>query len=97
MILAENGEEAIGKFEASWQKIDLAILDVIMPKMNGRQVCEALRQRSPQLKVLFLTGYTADLIQDRGVLVDGLDLLLKPAQPAELAKKCERCWMLDNG
>jgi two-component system NtrC family sensor kinase len=87
VILAESGDEAIELFEVNWQEIDLALLDVIMPKMNGRQVCEALRQRSPQLKVLFLTGYAADLIQDRGILVDGIDLLLKPAQPDELAKK----------
>jgi PAS domain S-box-containing protein len=93
VILAESGEQAIELFEANWRRIDLAILDVIMPRMNGGQVCEALRQRSPQLKVLFLTGYTADLIQDKGILVDGIDLLLKPAQPAELAKKIRE--MLD--
>ncbi|HEY5513684.1 MAG TPA: PAS domain S-box protein [Geomonas sp.] len=93
VILAESGEEALEMFEANWRTIDLALLDVIMPRMNGRQVCEALRQRSPQLKVLFLTGYTADLIQDKGILVDGIDLLLKPAQPAELAKKVRE--MLD--
>ena len=95
VILAENGDEAMELFEANWQNIDLAILDVIMPGMNGRQVCEALRQRFPQLKVLFLTGYTADLIQDKGILVDGIDLLLKPAQPAQLAKKVRE--MLDAG
>ena len=95
VILAESGDEAIELFEANWQKIDLALLDVVMPKMNGRQVCEALRQRSPQLKVLFLTGYAADQIQDRGILVDGIDLLLKPAQPDELAKKVRE--MLDAG
>ena len=93
VILAENGEEAVELFEANRQTVELALLDVVMPGMNGRQVCEALRGRSPQLKVLFLTGYTADLIQDRGILVDGIDLMLKPAQPDELAKKIRE--MLD--
>ena len=87
VILAENGEQALELYGERWREIDLALLDVIMPGMNGRQVCEALRQRSPQLKVLFLTGYTADLIQDKGILVDGIDLILKPAQPDDLAKK----------
>jgi PAS domain S-box-containing protein len=87
VLLAENGEEAIALFEANWHAIDLALLDVIMPRMNGKQVCEVLRGRSPRLKVLFLTGYTADLIQDKGILVDGIDLILKPAQPDDLAKK----------
>ena len=95
VLLAESGDEAIELFEANWREIDLALLDVIMPQMNGRQVCEALRQRSPKLKVLFLTGYAADLIQDRGILIDGIDLLLKPAQPDELAKKVRE--MLDAG
>jgi len=87
VLLAESGEEAIDLFAANWHSIDLALLDVIMPRMNGKQVCEVLRERCPRLKVLFLTGYTADLIQDRGILVDGIDLMLKPAQPDELAKK----------
>ena len=93
VLQAESGAQAIEIFEANGRKIDLALLDVIMPKMNGRQVCEALRERSPKLKVLFLTGYTADLIQDRGILVDGIDLMLKPAQPDELAGKIRE--MLD--
>jgi two-component system, cell cycle sensor histidine kinase and response regulator CckA len=93
VILAENGEQAVEIFQANWQNIDLALLDVIMPGMNGRQVCEQLRERAPQLKVLFLTGYTADLIQDRGILMDGVDLILKPAQPDHLAAKVRE--MLD--
>jgi PAS domain S-box-containing protein len=94
VLLADSGEQAIKIFEASECPIDLALLDVVMPRMNGRQVCEALRERSPRLKVLFLTGYTADLIQDRGILVDGIDLMLKPAQPDVLAKKIRE--MLDS-
>jgi nitrogen-specific signal transduction histidine kinase len=95
VILAENGDQAVELFEANWQKIDLALLDMIMPRMNGRQVCEALRERSPRLKVLFLSGYTADLIQDKGILIGGIDLIMKPAHPAELAKKVRE--MLDAG
>ena len=93
VILAENGEEAVELFEGNWQKIDLAILDMILPKMNGTQVCEALRERSPRLKVLFLSGYTVGIITGRGILIDGIELLLKPAQPAELANKVRE--MLD--
>jgi DNA-binding response OmpR family regulator len=95
VILAGNGDQAIELFEANWQKIDLALLDVIMPRMNGREVCEALRERSPQLKVLFLSGYTADLIQDKGILIDGVELIMKPAHPIQLAKKIRE--MLDAG
>jgi two-component system, NtrC family, sensor kinase len=93
-LLAENGTEALAIFEKHGKDISLALLDVIMPGMNGKQVCEALRARSPQLKVLFLTGYTADVIKNRGILVDGIDLLLKPAQSDVLANKIRE--MLDN-
>jgi two-component system NtrC family sensor kinase len=93
-LLAENGPEALAIFEEHGSDISLALLDVIMPGMNGKQVCEALRARSPQLKVLFLTGYTADVIKNRGILVDGIDLLLKPAQSDVLANKIRA--MLDS-
>jgi len=93
VLMAESGEEAIELFEKHRQRIDLALIDVIMPKMNGKQLCEALRQQSPRLKVLFLSGYTADLIKDKGILVEGIDILMKPAKPTDLAKKIRE--MLD--
>jgi len=95
VILAESGDEAIELFQTNWQNVDLALLDVIMPKMNGKQLCEMLRQRSPRLKVLFLSGYTADLIQDKGIPVEGIDIIMKPAKPMELARKVRE--MLDAG
>lgn len=87
VILASSGDEALELYETKCREIDLAMLDVIMPRMNGKQLCEQLRQRSPQLKVLFLSGYTADLIQDKGILMDGVDIVKKPAKPLELARK----------
>jgi two-component system, cell cycle sensor histidine kinase and response regulator CckA len=87
VILAENGDAAIDIFQSKWQDIDLALLDVIMPKMNGRELCELLRKTSPRLKVLFLSGYTSDLIADKGIAVDGIDIIMKPAKPLELARK----------
>jgi len=93
VLAAGNGEDAVELFEVHRQEIALALMDVVMPGMNGREVCEILRQKNPQLKVLFLTGYTADVIKDRGILVDGIDLILKPAQSDVLAKKIRE--MLD--
>jgi two-component system, cell cycle sensor histidine kinase and response regulator CckA len=87
VILAENGDAAIDIFQSKWQDIDLALLDVIMPKMNGRELCELLRKTSPRLKVLFLSGYTSDIIEDKGIAVDGIDIIMKPARPLELARK----------
>ncbi|MBJ6723906.1 PAS domain S-box protein [Geomesophilobacter sediminis] len=95
VLTAENGVEALQVFRDNRDRIALALLDVIMPKMNGKQVCEALRKESPKLKVLFQSGYTADLLQDKGVLVDGVDLIMKPVQPIVLARKIRE--MLDAG
>lgn len=94
VILTGSGEEALEIYESRWRDINLALLDVIMPKMNGKQLCEKLRERSPQLKVLFLSGYTADLIQDKGISMDGVDIIRKPAKPIELARKVRE--MLDS-
>ncbi|EKD37212.1 MAG: hypothetical protein ACD_75C01215G0001, partial [uncultured bacterium] len=93
VILAGSGEEALEIYQSRSHDISLALLDVIMPKMNGKELCEKLRERSPQLKVLFLSGYTADLIQDKGIAMDGIDLIRKPAKPMELARKVRE--MLD--
>ena len=93
VILAGSGEEALEIYQSRSHDISLALLDVIMPKMNGKELCEKLRECSPQLKVLFLSGYTADLIQDKGIAMDGIDLIRKPAKPMELARKVRE--MLD--
>jgi PAS domain S-box-containing protein len=87
VLLAGSGEEALALYEAQADEVHLALLDVILPKMNGKEVCEALRQRSPRLKVLFLSGYAHDVIQGKGIRVDGIDMITKPAKPLELAKK----------
>jgi len=94
VILANSGDEALKLFESRCSEIDLALLDVIMPRMNGKQLYEQLRLRSPRLKVLFLSGYTADLIQDKGILMEGVDIIKKPAKPIDLARKVRE--MLDS-
>ncbi|GFO63238.1 PAS domain S-box protein [Geomonas paludis] len=95
VILANSGDEALELFPSRGQEISLALLDVIMPKMNGKQLCEELRRHSPKLKVLFLSGYTADVIQDKGIFMEeGVDIIKKPARPIELAKKVRE--MLDS-
>lgn len=94
VILAESGAEALALFKAHRDRISLALVDLIMPKMNGKELCEALKRESPNLKVLFQSGYTADLLQNRGILVDGVDLIMKPVQPIVLAQKIRD--MLDD-
>lgn len=67
--------------------IDLVMTDVIMPVMNGRELSEKLRGLYPDLRVLFMSGYTANVIAHHGVLEDGVLFIQKPFSRTELAKK----------
>jgi PAS domain S-box-containing protein len=87
VIQAENGEDAVNKFMANREKVRLLILDVIMPKKNGKEVYEKIRIFKPDIKALFFSGYTADIIHQKGLLDRGLDLLLKPVPMNDLLRR----------
>jgi PAS domain S-box-containing protein len=67
--------------------IDLLLTDVIMPEMNGRELANRLLDRYPHLKVLYMSGYTANVIAHHGVLDAGIHFLNKPFSTRELAAK----------
>ncbi|MGB3224303.1 MAG: transporter substrate-binding domain-containing protein [Desulforhopalus sp.] len=67
--------------------IDLLITDVIMPEMNGRDLANEMQVLYPELKVLFMSGYTADVIAHRGVLDEGVNFVQKPFSNHGLAIK----------
>jgi PAS domain S-box-containing protein len=87
VVSAENGEEAITKFMESRENISLALLDMIMPKKNGKEVSEAILKENPRIKVLFTSGYTMDIIKTRELTENGFDIILKPFQPKDLLIK----------
>lgn len=78
VILAEDGEEALRKYAANKKAIDMAILDVVLPKKNGREVYEEMRSEDPDVRVLFISGYTGDILTATGIHNEGLDFLPKP-------------------
>ncbi|HPQ68605.1 MAG TPA: PAS domain S-box protein [bacterium] len=78
VLTAENGAEALLLAKRSLAEIDLLVTDVIMPQMNGRTLYEQLHRLKPQMKVLFISGYTADVIAQHGVLEKGMNFLQKP-------------------
>ncbi len=86
VIEAADGEEALQKFRAHRERINLLILDVVMPKKNGREVFEEAKRGNPYVKVIFTSGYPADLIQKEGVLEKGLHFLSKPSSPQALLR-----------
>lgn len=87
VLAAGTPGEAIGLIRKCESRIHLAITDVIMPEMNGRSLAERLQSLSPGIKVLFMSGYTADVIAHRGVLEAGVHFLQKPFSIKDLATK----------
>jgi two-component system, cell cycle sensor histidine kinase and response regulator CckA len=85
VIEASDGEQAIAVANRLPGQIHLLLTDVILPGMNGKEVSDRLRELRPDVKVLFMSGYTADVIAHRGVLDGGVAFLHKPFSPEELA------------
>jgi PAS domain S-box-containing protein len=88
VVSAGGGLEAIDLFD-SLEHVDLVVSDVIMPHMQGPELAEKLRLRSPALPVLFMSGYTSDALARRG-LAGSVELLNKPFRPEALAAYVRR-------
>ena len=86
VLVARNGEEAIEIFRQK-KEIVLAVLDVVMPRMGGKEAFEEMHRQDPRLKVIFMSGYSADGIHDSFVLIPGTPFLQKPFGPTILARK----------
>jgi signal transduction histidine kinase/CheY-like chemotaxis protein len=82
-----NADCALEKLAQAVVQPDVLVTDVVMPRINGGQLAEAVRQRYPGLPVLFVSGYTDDIIAQHGIVRDGVALLEKPFSPSALAHK----------
>jgi hypothetical protein len=87
LLEAGNAEQALGLSANYSGKIDLLVTDVIMPGLNGRQLADRLVEERPGLKVLYTSGYSADVIALHGSLEPGMEYLPKPFGAAQLAAK----------
>jgi hypothetical protein len=87
VVEAVDGEDAISEFLKYQDEIDLVILDVVMPKKNGREVCEWIRERKPEVRFLFTSGYTKNIIDEKGFSEEGMAFIAKPVHPNDLLDK----------
>lgn len=86
VIESVDGEDAIQKFMEN-DNIELVVSDIIMPKKNGKEIYLEIKKFRPEVKVIFTSGYTADIIHEKGFLDMGLDIILKPIATAEFLQK----------
>jgi two-component system cell cycle sensor histidine kinase/response regulator CckA len=87
VLAAGTPAEAIALAKAHTGKIDLLLTDVTLPEMNGRMLAEALREFRPDLKCLYMSGYTAIALGGSGGLEDGAAFIPKPFHLKDLAAK----------
>jgi signal transduction histidine kinase len=84
---APDGATALAQFDSDPFRIDLLLTDIVMPGINGRQLADELHYRQPDLRVLFMTGYSRNAIVHQGRLDSGVSLLQKPLTQVMLATK----------
>ena len=87
VLTASTTDEAMQLTKTHAGTIHLLITDVVMPEMNGRELAEQLHTLNPELKTLFMSGYTADVIAHHGVLAEGVHFIQKPFSKQDLAAK----------
>ena len=87
VITAEDGENAITKFMGNRERIDLVMLDMIMPKKSGKEVSEVVKKIDPRMKVLFASGYAMNNITNEELTESGFDFIRKPFRPKDLLIK----------
>lgn len=85
ILEARNGKEALGLIQHADAPIHLVITDMIMPELGGRALADLLAKSHPETKILFMSGYSEKIAEDKPLLDLGTPLLQKPFTPADLA------------
>jgi CheY-like chemotaxis protein len=92
ILQAESGIRALEMWPTCKEKVDLLLTDLVMPdRLNGRELAEKLCAERPRLKVIFTSGYSADVVGKDFVLRRGLNYLQKPYHPEKLALAVREC------
>lgn len=87
VIEAEDGLDAIHKFVEHKDRIGLVVLDVVMPKKNGKETCDEILKISPDARVLFMSGYAEDILYQKGIAGQTVDFIAKPVSPDDILRK----------
>lgn len=87
ILCAEDGKDALEKISKYKGEVDLLLTDVVMPHMSGKTLSEKIKKQYPEIKIIFMSGYTDDAIVYHGVLEDGANFLQKPFTISNLLQK----------
>jgi CheY-like chemotaxis protein len=92
VLVADFGTDALNQWGEGHQHIDLLLTDMVMPGgITGLDLAEKLRAAKSGLKVIVSSGYSAELTQKAGAIIEGIEYLPKPCPSAELATSVRRC------
>jgi two-component system, cell cycle sensor histidine kinase and response regulator CckA len=89
VLSANSPRDAFSTAEKEGRRIRMLLTDVIMPEMNGRDLAESITGTYPEIRVMFMSGYTSDVIAHHGVLDEGMHFIQKPFSMKELAVKVQ--------
>jgi DNA-binding response OmpR family regulator len=87
VLVAEDGKKALDILDQHKGALDLMLTDVVMPGMNGKELFNRVIEKHAHLKVIYMSGYTANVIAHRGILDEGTDFIQKPFSTEDLAVK----------
>lgn len=87
VIEAADGADAVDKFQKHADQIQLVVLDVIMPRLNGRQTFDSIRAIRPDIRALFMSGYAGDILSNKGILEENLHFIPKPLEQIVFLQK----------
>ncbi len=89
VIEAENGADALKLYDDYGGNVDIALLDIMMPVMDGLEVCKQLRKKSSTIGIIILTAKTQEMDKVTGLLVGADDYVTKPFSPSELMARID--------
>lgn len=90
VVEAVDGREALSSFKELQSNVDMLVTDVIMPNMDGKMLYEEVLKIRPDMKVLFMSGYSTDILDGRAVFDCDVNFMAKPAKPTEFLKKLRK-------
>ena len=90
VIEASNGEEAVRKYKEQKDAIQLLVLDVVMPRKNGKEAYDEICEIRPDIKTIFMSGYAGDVFERKHIIGERFNIIRKPVSPLSLLRKVRK-------